>query len=45
MWGPLGTFSPDSPESLTPGDRASEGSLSSGVVLYRPNREPVGLDA
>ena len=37
---PLGKFSPDCPESLTPGACASEGSLSSGVVLYRLNREP-----
>ena len=46
VWGPLGTFSLDCPESLTPGAYASEGSLFSGVVLYRPDMELRGcLDA
>ena len=40
MWGPLGTFSPDCLESLTPETYASEGSLSSRVVLCRPDIEP-----
>ena len=35
----LGTFSPDCPESLTPGAYTSGGILSSVVVLYRPVRE------
>ena len=40
VWGPLGTFSPDCLESLTPETYASEGSLSSRVVLCRPDIEP-----
>ena len=40
MWGPLGTFSPDCLESPTPETYASEGSLSSRVVLCRPDIEP-----
>ena len=39
VWGPLGTFSPDCPETPTPGAYTSEGSLSSSVVLYRLDRE------
>ena len=39
MWGPPGTFSPDCPESPTPEAYASGGSLSSSVVLYRPDGE------
>ena len=39
MWGPPGTFSPDYPESPTPEAYASGGSLSSSVVLYRPDGE------
>ena len=39
VWGPPGTFSPDCPETPTPGASTSEGSLSSSVVLYRPDRE------
>ena len=38
--GTLGSFSPDCPESLTPGAYASEGSFSSSVVLCRPDMEP-----
>ena len=33
MCGPLGTFSPDCPESLTSGAYTSGGSLSSSVVF------------
>ena len=40
MWGPLGTFSPDCPESLTLRAYTSEGNLSSNVVLYRSDMEP-----
>ena len=39
MWGPLGTFSPDCLESPTPETYASEGSLSSSVVLCRLDME------
>ena len=39
VWGPLGTFSLDCPESLTPGAYASEGSLFPGVALYRLDME------
>ena len=39
MWGPLGSFSPDYFESLTPGAYTSEESLSSSMVLYRLDRE------
>ena len=39
MWGPPGTFSPDCPESPSPEAYASRGSLSSSVVLSRPDRE------
>ena len=39
MWGPPGTFSPDCLESLTPETYASEGSLSSSVVLCRLDME------
>ena len=46
VWGPLGTFSLDCPESLTPGAYASEGSLFPGVALYRLDMELRGcLDA
>ena len=34
-----GTISPDGPETPTSGAYTSEGSLSSSVVLYRPDRE------
>ena len=40
VWGPPGTFSPDCLESLTPKTYASEGSLSSSVVLCRLDMEP-----
>ena len=40
VWGPLGTFSLDCPESLTPGAYASKDSLSSSVILFRPDGEP-----
>ena len=40
VWGPPGTFSPDCLESPTPGAYTSEGSLSSSVVLCRPDLEP-----
>ena len=40
VWGPPGTFSPDCLESLTPETYASGESLSSSVVLYRPDMEP-----
>ena len=39
VWGPLGTFSPDCLESLTPETYSSEGSLSSSVVLCRLDME------
>ena len=39
VWGPLGTFSPDCPETPTPGAYTSGGSVSSSVVLCRPDRE------
>ena len=38
--GPPGTFSPDCLESLTPETDPSGGSLSSSVVLCRPDVEP-----
>ena len=34
VWGSRGTFSPNCPESLTPGAYTSGGSLSSSEVLY-----------
>ena len=37
---PPGTFSPDCPESPTPGVYTSEGCLFSSVVLYRLGMEP-----
>ena len=37
MWGPTDSFSSDCPENPTSGAYASEGSLSSSVVLYRPD--------
>ena len=40
VWGPLSTFSPDCPESPTPGVYTSEGCLFSSVVLYRLGMEP-----
>ena len=40
VWGPPGTFSPDCPESLTPGAYTSGDSLSSSVILFRPDGEP-----
>ena len=40
MWGPTGTFIPDGLESPTPETYASGGSLSSRVVLCRPDKEP-----
>ena len=40
VWGPLGSFSPDCFESLTPGAYTSEEGLSSSMVLYRLDREP-----
>ena len=40
MWGPLGIFIPDCLESPTPETYASEGSLSSSVVLCRLNMDP-----
>ena len=46
VWGSLGTFSLDCPESLTPGAYASEGNLFSGVALYRLDMDLRGcLDA
>ena len=39
VWGPLGTFSADCPESPTSGTYASGGCLFSSVVLYRPDME------
>ena len=39
MWGPPGTFSPDCLGSPTPETYASEGSLSSSVVLCRLDME------
>ena len=43
MWGPPGTFSPDCLESPTLETYASGGSLSSSVVLCRPDMEPLSL--
>ena len=40
VWGPRGTFSPDCLESPTQETYASGGSLSSSVVLCRPDMEP-----
>ena len=40
MWGPPGSFSPDCLESPTPENYTSGGSLSSSVVLCRPDMEP-----
>ena len=42
MWGPPDTFSPDCLESPTLETYASGGSLSSSVVLCRPDMEPGG---
>ena len=39
MWGPPGSFSPDCLESLTLETYASRGSLSSSMVLCRPDME------
>ena len=41
--GPPGTFSPDCLESPTLETYASGGSLSSSVVLCRPDMEPLSL--
>ena len=42
VWGPLGTFSPNCLESLTPGACTLEGSLFASMVLCRPDIEVGG---